>query len=334
MSSDALRLRLSGAELERLAALHGLAILDQPRNLDLDGMARLTSYVCGTPVAVVNVMDADRQWQAAAYGTEPIQVTRSQSMCARSFESTDVTYVPDATMDERFADNPHVTGELENIRLYVAAPLVLSSGHSIGTLCAYGPEPAELTGLQIDRLRDLAAMTVRMLELRKAAGALALAAARDPLTGLPNRTMFEDALHRAFERRLRGGTAPGVLFLDLNGFKSVNDRFGHAAGDAVLRIVTERLLDSVRATDVLSRYGGDEFVVLVEDATAESLDLLAHRLHQALSQPVEVAGEQVGVVSASIGMAVPEGAQDTPAALLARADAEMYQRKPAADQGA
>ncbi len=334
MPPEALRLLLSQAELERLAALHGLSILDQPRNLDLDGMARLTSYVCGTPVAVINLIDADRQWQAAAYGTEPSQVARSQSMCDRSIESDDVTYVPDATLDERFADNPHVTGELEHIRLYVAAPLVLASGHTVGTLCAYGPEPAELTGLQVDRLRDLAALTVRMLELRKAAGALALAAARDPLTGLPNRTMFEDALHRAFARRRRGGTAPGVLFLDLNGFKAVNDRFGHAAGDAVLRIVTERLLDSVRDSDVLSRYGGDEFVVLVEDATPEALDLLAHRLHQALSGPIEVEGEQMGVVGASIGVAMPEGSQDTAVALLARADAAMYQRKPAAEPSA
>ena len=319
-------------EASRVAALHDLGVLDQPVDAELDGLTRLASYICGTPTAVLNLIDADRQWQASAYGAEREEVHRDDSMCAYSVLSRDVTYTPDASLDAVFADNPHVTGELSDIRLYVAAPLIVGEQHVIGTLCAFAPDPAQLTREQIERLRDLAAATVRLLELRRTAGVLAHAATRDPLTGLPNRSLLEESLERAFARRDRTGAEPGLLFVDLDGFKSINDTLGHATGDAALREVSRRLLTCVRASDLVARLGGDEFVVLVDDpeVTHDGLELLAARIREALSGPSDLPGGVTVQLSASVGVARATDAADTPDALLDRADAAMYREKPGA----
>ena len=312
-------------EADRLTTLHGLGVLDSPRDEELDALTRLASYICGTPTAVLNLIDTDRQWQAAAHGVVPGEVSRDDSMCARSILSREITYTPDASLDAVFADNPFVTGVIDSVRLYVSAPLVVGEDHVVGTLCAFDTKAASLSREQIERLRDLAGVTVRVLELRRSAGEMARAATRDPLTGLPNRTLLTEAMARAFARRDRGLTEPAVLFVDLDGFKQVNDTRGHAAGDAVLREVAQRLVRLVRASDLVARLGGDEFVVLVEpnpDAGG-GLSRLVQRLRTATEAPVEVPGGPV-TVGASIGVAVPSGPDDTPASLLARADAAMY----------
>jgi diguanylate cyclase (GGDEF)-like protein len=323
-------------EARRLATLHGLGVLDQPQDAELDGLTRLASYICGTPTAVLNLIDSDRQWQASAYGAERGEVTRDESMCGYSILSRDVTYTPDASLDAVFAANPHVTGELSNIRLYVAAPLIVGADQVVGTICAFAPEPSELSRVQIERLRDLAATTVRMLELRQAAGELAQAATRDALTGLPNRALFSEALTRAFARQDRSISQPSLLFIDLDGFKRVNDVHGHAAGDEVLRTVSERLLGSVRATDLVARLGGDEFVVLVEEANdgTDGLEELAARVREALGRPLTLSDGSVLPVGGSVGIARTSDPDDSPEAMLARADAAMYADKASVPRGA
>ena len=318
-------------EDDRVAALRELAALEQPRSEELDALARLASYVCGTPTAAVNLIDRDRQRQVASHGTEPTDASRDDAMCGYSILSQEVTYTADASQDAVFADNPFVTGEIASVRLYVAAPLVFRS-QVVGTLCAFDSRPAELSTEQIERLRDLADTTTRILELRRTAGELARVAIRDPLTGLPNRSLFEEALHRAMARRGRAVTSPGVVFVDLDEFKPVNDTFGHAAGDAVLREVARRMVGSVRATDLVARLGGDEFVVLVEespdDRQAErALEHVAERVGHAIDGTFELPDGTVIELTASVGYAAAQGADDTGEALLQRADAAMYARR-------
>jgi diguanylate cyclase (GGDEF)-like protein len=317
-------------EIRRVAVLRELDLLDKPRSDEFEALARLAAYICGTPTAAVNLIDRNRQWQAGAHGKTADEVPRSESMCTTSILTTEVTYTPDASRHETFRDHPYVTGERGAVRLYVAAPLVVSD-HVIGTLCAFAPQPAELEQEQIDRLRDLAFAASRFLELRGATAALAHAAVRDPLTGLHNRAAFRDALDAAFARRARTQTRLGVVFIDLDGFKPVNDTFGHAAGDAVLREVAARLLGCVRATDLVVRLGGDEFVILVEespDATPQAgmVKVLGH-VKKALLPPFTFGDGGRVSVTASVGWAVDEGVDDTPDGLLHRADVAMYHEK-------
>jgi diguanylate cyclase (GGDEF)-like protein/PAS domain S-box-containing protein len=163
-------------------------------------------------------------------------------------------------------------------------------------------------------------------DLRELAAALSEQAVRDPLTGLANRTLLLERLRAALSRdaRSRGGT--GLLFLDLDGFKAVNDRHGHGVGDAVLRALARRLTATVRPSDTVARLGGDEFVVLVEAAADSDLEPVVQRFAAAFEEPLHpgLAGTPVGV---SIGTAWVQGGDSTPDELLRRADAAMYRNK-------
>ena len=163
-------------------------------------------------------------------------------------------------------------------------------------------------------------------DLRELTAVLTERAVRDPLTGLANRALLEERLRSSLARDARSGESTGALFLDLDGFKEVNDRHGHAVGDAVLRTVAERLTAGVRPSDTVARIGGDEFVVLVESASEAALDALVTRLTASLQQPVTVSGLDV-TVGVSVGMALSPRGEADPHGLLAQADARMYDVK-------
>jgi diguanylate cyclase (GGDEF)-like protein len=151
-------------------------------------------------------------------------------------------------------------------------------------------------------------------------------ARHDALTALPNRTLFLDRVEQAVLRSRRSSTAIAVLFLDLDGFKGVNDRFGHAEGDELLKVVSGRLAGCVRAGDSVARLGGDEFAVLVEGVEdVAELDEMCERVLQSLRAEVVIHGHEV-VVGASIGVAVADLADDA-AGLLRNADMAMYRAK-------
>lgn len=158
-------------------------------------------------------------------------------------------------------------------------------------------------------------------------------ALHDPLTGLPNQTLFRDRAEGALARARRRCSQVALLFVDLDRFKDVNDRLGHLAGDDLLRVVAERLVSTLRVPDSVGRLGGDEFLVLIEDAAEPSAaGAVAAKLSRALHGPFEVQGEPVPT-SASIGVAVyPLDGQDFET-LLRHADAAMYEAKRAGRNG-
>jgi diguanylate cyclase (GGDEF)-like protein/PAS domain S-box-containing protein len=151
----------------------------------------------------------------------------------------------------------------------------------------------------------------------------------DSLTALPNRALFKDRLQHALARRGDGGSAPTVFFLDLDGFKAVNDTLGHGAGDTLLVEVARRLRAVVRPSDTVARFGGDEFAVLLEEVTGDDDVLaLAERIVQRLEEPVVLHGEAVHV-GASIGIATRDADAVDAEGLLRNADLAMYQAKAA-----
>ena len=159
--------------------------------------------------------------------------------------------------------------------------------------------------------------------------ALTHQAEHDALTELPNRAQALRLASAALHRAQRSGAMIGLLFVDLDGFKAVNDGFGHAAGDEVLRQTAHRLHDAVRSGDVVCRLGGDEFVVLVEPAESEDdLVELANRLVETVSAPIVVGASTVSV-GASVGIATSRDGGTDADALLAQADAAVYRAKAA-----
>jgi diguanylate cyclase (GGDEF)-like protein len=168
------------------------------------------------------------------------------------------------------------------------------------------------------------------VERQRAERRLARLALRDALTELPNRVLFADRLEQALSRAERRGDARNqvvLMFLDLDGFKQVNDGLGHAAGDEVLVEVARRLREQLRGVDTVARLGGDEFVVLCEGVADERAALaLAERLGRAIAEPYEVAGTTASV-SAAIGVALARLGIEGSEELLRRADAAMYEAK-------
>ncbi|MEV0458652.1 EAL domain-containing protein [Catellatospora methionotrophica] len=157
---------------------------------------------------------------------------------------------------------------------------------------------------------------------------LRIAALYDELTGLPNRSLFLDRLRQAIRQsRRRSGRPFGVLFLDLDGFKVVNDSLGHSAGDRLLKQVAKRIKSTLRESDTVARFGGDEFLVLLDDITAPHTPAqVAERLHGVLAQPFQLHGQDV-VVTASIGITMSSRRYSNAEDLLRDADIAMYSAK-------
>jgi diguanylate cyclase (GGDEF)-like protein len=152
-------------------------------------------------------------------------------------------------------------------------------------------------------------------------------ALHDALTGLPNRRLLEDRMTNMLERAERNNSRAAILMVDLDGFKQINDTYGHAAGDEFLREVALRLGKVVRRADTLARSGGDEFTVLVSDILQpDGAEILAQKLLKELDRPIALRQFQLRV-SGSIGMAVYPDDGETAESLCARADADMYRAK-------
>ncbi len=152
-------------------------------------------------------------------------------------------------------------------------------------------------------------------------------ATHDSLTGLPNRSLLVDRLRQALSRLDRRDSGLAVMFLDLDGFKAVNDTFGHEAGDQVLVATALRLVDVVRSGDTVARLGGDEFVLLCDEVSgAEELEQIAARVTEAVNRAFALADGEVHI-SASIGIALAVGADDTVEALLRDADIALHHAK-------
>lgn len=164
-------------ETDRLAALYALDILDSAPEQDFDDIVNLASNVCGTPMALVTLVDTDRQWFKARVGTDLTETSRDMSFCAHAILGRDLLVVPDTTKDARFADNPTVQGD-GGIRFYAGAPLVTTEGFALGTLCVVDREPRTLDVEQLQALRALARQVTAQMELRRHAVALANTTAR------------------------------------------------------------------------------------------------------------------------------------------------------------
>ena len=163
-------------------------------------------------------------------------------------------------------------------------------------------------------------------ENRQLIATVAAQAFRDPLTGLPNRSLFHDRLDHALQMRERYGTSVGVMVLDLDDFKLVNDNLGHSAGDDLLTMVGERLSDAVRTGDTVARLGGDEFAVLVE-GDPEQTRLIAQQVLAAFDAPISLEGHDL-LVRPSLGLAIAATAEEvSPDDLIKHADSQMYAAK-------
>lgn len=314
----------------RLGALYRYGILDTDPEPQFDRIVRLAARYFEMPMALTSLVDADRQWFKARVGLEETQTSINQSFCAVTIQQPGTMVIPDAQQDPRLRLYDAVTGD-PHIRFYAGSPLVTPDGHKLGTLCVLDHRPRIFTAEDEADLEDFAALVMDELSLRRAVEELSHLALNDSLTGLPNRMHQRQHLLQAMRRAEQGGERVVLALLDLNGFKSVNDTLGHAAGDALLVQVGRRLRETLMTSDLVARMGGDEFTVVLTDlGSPQGAEVAMRRVQRAFTEPFVVAGQAVQV-NWSIGMAVFPDDTVAPDELFRLADQAMYTAKRAGD---
>lgn len=434
-------------EDRRLAGLKEYGIEEALTEPGFERLVQLTAHVFNVPIALVSLVEKERQLFAARVGLDVCETSRDLSFCAHAIKRDDIMVVPDATLDPRFCDNALVTGE-PFIRFYAGVPLRSPNGHMIGTLCIIDSKPRPTFGVEDRRnLTDLGALVLDKLELRRleiarrssqdrfiniaatspdaiicadelgnitfwnsaaerllkyqpseivgrgidlissenmlrqlqhlSAGDMSLVEGRtveievkrknrsrvpvemsvsmwkesdhanfgailrditerraneerlyrlahvDALTGLFNRTILRERIELALDN----SQPTAILLIDLDGFKDVNDNFGHAGGDAVLIETANRLLSCVEPIDTVARMGGDEFAILLAGVgdpirAADVADAAIAGIGNILS----VDGQPVHI-GASVGIGIYPAHGVTAEELLSNADLALYQAK-------
>jgi diguanylate cyclase (GGDEF)-like protein len=297
----------------------------------LPALARVAARSTGAAVALIGLLDADSLQVLASVGLELPELHRQVAVCAHTIaQPGKPTVVEDLACDPRFAHSP-LLQQTPPLRFYAGAAIVDGRGHALGTVAVMDTQPRRLSASECAalcaNLSDLASLALTTLAHRQQADQLAHQALHDQLTGLSNRAHFKHTLDVELAHAMRTGEPFTVLCMDLDGFKAVNDGFGHAAGDEVLCEVSRRLTQQVRLGDVLARFSGDEFGVVMRHGAKDSAQVLAKRIVKSVSAPITLSsGDTIGV-GISVGMAAYSDDVDAVSTLLAQADQALYQAK-------
>ncbi len=320
-------------ERERGAVLEQVA-QNQPLGAILASVARmLENQRSGLRACVLLVDDGtirsafgNSLSRDALVALEGLPATAGHGSFGRAAESvapatcTNVPDDPDWQHVAEWADRNEVGSSL-------SSPIVSAAGGVLGTLSLFGPAGRRARTADHELLASACRLATVAIEHRALTDQLSYQAQHDALTGLPNRLLFQDRLAHALAQASRRGTRVAVLYMDLDRFKHINDTLGHAAGDALLRLVAARLDSRIRGSDTLARLGGDEFTVVLDeisdtgDAMRVGSDLI-----EAMRAPFRVGAREL-YVTASMGMSLfPDDGADA-GTLMANADVAMYRAK-------
>ena len=289
-------------EEARLRALHATGLLDSEPDELFDRITRIACASLNVPVALISLVDAERQWFKSACGIGERETARDDSFCAHAVLDGEPLIVADTSADPRFRANRLVTGA-PHVRFYAGIP-ISSDGQRIGTLCVIDSVPRTLAPQDLVVLQQLARTVEDLIGLRSAAlltmqrlaewgmGAVARRPAfpRDALTGLPNRLAVEDAIARHGADGRDG--SPLLVAVDVDNLAAVNQGGGHASGDAVLAAIAGRLRRQAGTGGIAARIGGSTFLLWLHpggDGHARSLQ----ELQRALNQPLELDGQLI-----------------------------------------
>lgn len=323
-------------EQQRLDALDELGILYTPLESRFDRITRTICRIFYMPIAYVSLIDKDTLWIKSVQGLDLIDTPRNTSICAHTLLVDEYIICEDLTLDERFKDNPFVVDGLK-LRFYAGFTLK-SRGQNVGTLCMVDDKPRKFSQEDIATMRDLvswAQTEVNLTQLGEVQVQLITEldqaqrdAKTDGLTGLWNQAAIKDILQRAHHRHLITQQPYSIMMIDIDNFKNINDNHGHQFGDHVLRAVASELKTSLRPSDAIGRYGGDEFLIILENCPHARVEELSQRVLHHNHQLTIINNNEKVASTISIGFAATDQIQvDSSEALLEHADKGLYQAK-------
>lgn len=333
----------ANTETLRLADLHSLAIFYTPLDARFDRLTRLAQKALGVQVAAIALAHQGKLWFKSVQGWNIHELELSASFCARTLARGELTIVEDTRLDAEFARHQLVQGA-PHFRFYAGFPIRDRGGIVVGTMAAYDLSPRQVSPADIQALRDLGDLAQREFltaELCDAQaqiiGKLDLArrsAMIDALTRVWNRRAAEDLLTLAVEQAEREDSGLAVCMLDVDRFKEINDTAGHQVGDQVLRRVAATLVSNVRDGDSVCRYGGDEFLVILQRISREEVERITDRIRQRMAEfPLRTKSGQVMVgISAGTAWRAP-GRHMSGESLIELADQALYRAKQASRSG-
>lgn len=326
-------------EKERLTALKQLNILDTPLEERFERITRIVSRSLNVPIAAVSLIDESRQWFKSIQGLSASETPRDHvAFCSRAILEDEPLLVPDTTQDERFSANPLVTNK-PFIRFYAGYPLSLAKNIHVGTLCIMDHVSRELSSEDLEILHDLAKMVESELvavalsevqtSLIQELGELERIAMIDSLTRLWNRLGIDTLLHREWEFAIRKKSTLAIVMIDFDNFKPINDTYGHLVGDEVLKGCSRLILSSLRSSDVVGRWGGDEFMVMLPGADEEEATVILKRIQEVITQEPMITSSGEMKISVSIGgvIVTPSEQRETIEYWVGKADDELMKAK-------
>jgi diguanylate cyclase (GGDEF)-like protein/PAS domain S-box-containing protein len=318
---------------ESLEALEMMSTC-QPSNVVLQRLARIVEHQLPGSVCILMVRRDNRLFPSCAIGVPPeilrslegLEMNSSDAPCVVAASEARLVTVPDIALSPMREDIRNAALG-QKLRACWSAPMFSRDGLVAGAITIYRKDSSGPDRWQARVLEAACHLAALCIEQQHLEGEMAYRALHDPLTGLPNQQPFEDRVRLAVAGAKRHGRLLGVMSMDLDGFQSVNDSLGPQVGDELLRKLATRLRNSLRETDILARWGGDEFRFgLLELRDRRDAETVAGRLLEALKSPVEIDGRSI-TASATVGLSLyPDDGQDA-AALLLSADNAMYSAK-------
>ncbi|NTZ43937.1 sensor domain-containing diguanylate cyclase [Altererythrobacter sp. SALINAS58] len=285
-----------------------------------EGLAKITSLVRSVlkvPIAAVSLIDRGCRWFTSIQGSDSIG-SSSLASFGFPFRGERPLVIFDALEDERFSTHALVAGA-PHIRSYAGAPLQTSEGHNLGTLCVMDTAPRNFSETELSILSSFASLVVHELKLLQIAE-------QDHLTGALSRRAFFNQIEKETERFRRSDLPSALALMDLDHFKSINDRFGHPAGDAVLTAVASTCAEQLRENDVIGRLGGEEFGILLSGTDEAGGRAAIEKIRRSIEEQVIPLGGGIRV-TASFGLAVL-GAEDCSGTdWIDKADKALYSAK-------
>ncbi len=310
---------LPADEDKRIATLHALNVLDTPREERFDRLTRMARRMFRVPIAAISLVDTHRQWFKSCMGLAARETPRAHSLCAHAILSDKIMVVEDALADERFVDNPLVTGE-PHLRFYACQPIKAPNGCRLGTLAIIDHAPRGLDADEREALRDLAAMVERELLVMHPN-------TLDDLTGITNRRGFLSMAQRCLSPCIRHGFAASLVLFMLD--KSPHDNGHDDVPETDLSVSTfaEVMKSCFRESDVFARIEQDEFALLLTHTDAAGAERCAQRFLARIEKENETLDNEARIGFSWLVIEFDISRHNTVDALLAEARKSLHRRR-------